>query len=373
MKLLYIGVYRDSTGWSHATINNILALSAVGVDVIPRPIKLNASEPKLPDKLKELEVKSSAGSDIVIQHILPHMMDYNGRFKKNIGVYYNETSHFRSSNWPDRLNLMDELWLTSNYMLSSARASSVETNASIVPCCVDVHKFEKSYRQLALPEAEGNFKFYTIGEAHRRKNLAALIKAFHLEFSPEEPVSLVIKTSKSGLSAGECKVETEGFCRGIKDGLKLYADESFYKKEVIITDNITEDSMCRLHSSCDCFVSPSYGEGWCLPALDALGFGKTPIVTNWSAFPDYINNNTGWLVNYHLEPVFGMTETFADLYTGQEEWAAVSIQHLRRCMREAYENVELRKNKSEAGTDKVYDFSYENVGKLMKGLLESYV
>jgi len=33
MKVLYIGHYRDGTGWGNAAVNNILAMDAAGIDV----------------------------------------------------------------------------------------------------------------------------------------------------------------------------------------------------------------------------------------------------------------------------------------------------------------------------------------------------
>ena len=38
MKVLYIGNYKDGTGWANACLNNILALDGAGVDVAPRAI-----------------------------------------------------------------------------------------------------------------------------------------------------------------------------------------------------------------------------------------------------------------------------------------------------------------------------------------------
>ena len=40
MKVLYIGHYKEDSGWSRAAINNILALDAAGVNVVCRDIKL---------------------------------------------------------------------------------------------------------------------------------------------------------------------------------------------------------------------------------------------------------------------------------------------------------------------------------------------
>jgi hypothetical protein len=88
MKVLYIGVYRDMTGWGQAARDYILSLDAVGIDVVPRAIKLDNSKPEIPDRIKELEQKNSAGCDIVIQHLLPDMMQYHGGFAKKHSIIF---------------------------------------------------------------------------------------------------------------------------------------------------------------------------------------------------------------------------------------------------------------------------------------------
>ena len=40
MKVLYLGHYREKSGWATAAINNILALDSVGIDVVYRDISL---------------------------------------------------------------------------------------------------------------------------------------------------------------------------------------------------------------------------------------------------------------------------------------------------------------------------------------------
>ena len=55
MKVLYIGCYRDGTGWGQAAIDYILSLDAAGIDVVPRPIKLNDRQINLPKRISELE------------------------------------------------------------------------------------------------------------------------------------------------------------------------------------------------------------------------------------------------------------------------------------------------------------------------------
>ena len=294
-------------------------------------------------------------------------MDYSGKFKKNIGLFCCETSHFNNCLWPDKLNTMDEIWVTNKYAKKSCINSHVKKPIKIVGIPIDTGKFEQSYEKLNIQR--DHFIFYFIGEMVRRKNLAALIKAFHLEFDCEESVSLVIKSHVPGLLPNESKQRVKEFCTEIKKGLKLYQNIEQYKSEYIISDNITDEQIMQLHYSCDCFVMPSYGEAWCIPAMEAMGMGKTPIVTRNTGMTSFVSDVTGWWVNSRYEPVFGASDTFGDLYVANETWLSINILELRSTMREAYSNSKLRKQKSDAGAGKVYDFSYTKIGQRMVELL----
>ena len=104
MKVLYIGHYREGTGWANAAIDYILSMHKAGIDVVCRPVKLNNSNPEIPKEIEELEKKSLKGCNICIQHVLPHMLDYNGNFEKNIAIYATGTSHFQKKSWAEKNN-----------------------------------------------------------------------------------------------------------------------------------------------------------------------------------------------------------------------------------------------------------------------------
>jgi len=370
MKVLVIGVYRDNSGWSKACIDMVLAMDAVGIDVVTRPLRFNNAHADIPQRITELENKSSKNCDICIQHIFPHLMVYNGKMK-NIGLYASETTSIKYTGWPDRLNMMDDVFVFTQQMQDCAIDSGVTKPIHIIPQPCNIKKFEQSYPLHSFIEARrhGDFLFYTIADFNRRKNLTSLLKAFHLEFHRNEPVNLVLKISTFA-SSGMNSYDIDNWCKEIKDGLKLYKNKNDYKNEIILdTSYISDTDIASIHKSCDVFISTSYGEGWCIPCFDAMGFGKTPIATNWSAYKDYLDNDCGWLVNYNLEPVFGMQIHPVEMYYGHEEWAQISISHLRKCMREAYENKKLREEKSENGIEKIYQFSYENIGHQIEQVL----
>lgn len=373
MKVLYVGAFRDGSGWSAAALDTLFALDAVGVDVVPRCIRLSQSNPPMPERYLHLESKDPRGADIVIQNILPFMMDYNGNFKRNIAYYFIETSNFISSNWAEFINTLDEAWVPCAMNHASSIDSGVRVPIRVMPCACDIEKYAKHYNPLPLrDQLKDSFIFYLIGEGTRRKNIAAVVKAFHLEFDPSEPVELLIKTSMPGIKPDAVKARMIHDSQIIKEGLNLYSDPRHYKREMFLTERMSDEGIMRLHATGDCFVLPSYGEGWGVPIFDAMAMGKTPITTNWGAVKEYMSNGTGWLVPGHMEPVFGMQSVHGNLYTGHQDWCLVDVRGLQRAMREAYENSSLRMTKSLNGFDRACDFSYETVGKTMKRRLEKF-
>jgi glycosyltransferase involved in cell wall biosynthesis len=370
MKVLYIGVYRDMTGWGQAARDYILSLDAVGIDVVPRAIKLDNSKPEISERIKELEQKNSAGCDIVIQHLLPDMMQYHGGFKKNIALYFTETTNFKASNWAESINCLDEAWVANSQSKQASLNSDINVPIKIIPCATNIERFQHSYQHNSLRDKfPDDFIFYFIGERTRRKNMGALIKAFAIEFDPDEPVQLVIKTTLQGQDKGGVSNALREFCNETKVGTRMYPDPKYYKPEIIIAEDYSDAEVMGLHKSGDCLVIPSHGEAWNLVSMDSMGMGKTPIYTNWGGHLDYLNNNVGYPVDYMLDTIFASQYPVFDLYTPKEEWAYINIKGLCTAMRQAYENTQIRKEKSVAGMERVYDFTYEKVGQIMQETL----
>lgn len=357
-------------------------MDTVGIDVVPRSVKLqnSHSDAEVPARIKELEKKDDKNCDICIQHLLPNMMEYNGNFQKNIGMFATETSHFKNSNWAEKLNLMDEAWVFNNSMVDVCKRSNVNIPIYVVPHTCNINQYTKKINPYPIPELENTFVFYTICEVTRRKNLPDLLKAFHLEFSPEEPVSLLIKGHVPGKSPSDSGRIIRSIISEVKYGLGLYPKEGNYLQEVIITQRLSDEEMLRIHKTGDCYVAPSYGEAWNQPAFDAMALGNTPICTNEGGPKDYIiykDMQGGFLVSCNKEPVFIKPEEVAvsDVYKGNEHWSKVNIDDLRYYMRLVYESSknaeeDFVKVASGDGLDVASNFSYEIVGERIKDLLE---
>ena len=54
MKVLYVGCYRDGTGWGNAAIDYILSMDKAGIEVVPRPLRLDNTSGYVPQIIDEL-------------------------------------------------------------------------------------------------------------------------------------------------------------------------------------------------------------------------------------------------------------------------------------------------------------------------------
>ena len=369
MKVLYIGHFRESSGWGQAARDYLAAMDSVGIDVVPRTVKLGLPSPSMSNRFLELEKKTIEGCTICIQHVLPHLLDYNSSYK-NIALFATETDSFKYSKWPSKINTMDEAWVINQDMIQTCINSGIKIPIKVVNHTRPLKIYNKEYPKLNIEPLKDTFSFYFIGDLIRRKNLTALVRAFHTEFGRNEPVSLVIKTSKFGASSQECTKIVMDMINKIKANLKLYKNLHDYKSEVIITDSLSENQIYQLHNTCDCMVVPSYGEAWCLPAHDALGFGNPVIGTNTGGLKDLIRSGSnGLLVDAAKDDVFGITDTFDDIFTAKEKWDVINTKELRRYMRNIYSMKGLYNILSQNAKKSVEQFSYEKIGNRIKELL----
>ena len=365
MKALFIGPYRQNDGWGNAAKHYAKALSTCCEELSIRPIYMGSSFSDCDEDLLEYEFNDTRDYDVVIQNCLPHLVDYNGNHK-NILLCHLETSELDYTSWPSRAMLMDEVWVPSYANKKSLIDSGVHPKKiRVVPIPADINRYDEDGETLNVPYIEEeDFVFYFVGEYSQRKNLVALITAFHSEFEPSEPAKLLIKTNRAGVDPQTLTQQINQKILNTKSKMRLYSSDEFYKPDILISNYLTEGQMTSIHKTCDCFVMPSHGESWCIPAFDAMAFGNPVIATACIGVEEYAKD-TGWMVDSYSEVVCTSDTAVRDIYTSRESWKQINIKHLRECMREAYENKDLYKEKSEEGVEASKKYCYEEVGKIM--------
>ena len=369
-RVLFIGPYRQSDGWGNAA-NEYAKAIATSCELAIRPVYMGSSFCELHEDLLEYEFNDFREYDVVIQNCLPHLAQYKAGMK-NILLCHLETYELQNTSWLGHANLMDEVWVPSAANKMALLGSGLHPDkVKVVPIPCNTEKYHHNYGTLSIPNTSpDDFKFYFIGEFVQRKNLVALISAFHAEFEPYEDVQLVIKANKSGMSPIQLSSEINGKITSIKSRLRMFPSLEQYKKDIVVTDMLPEDHLMALHDACDCFVMPSHGESWSIPTFEAMAMGNPCIVPNYTGMTQYVNEDNGWVVDTTLQPCMTKEAPLPDIYTGRERWQHINIQQLMDSMREAYQNKDAYKLKSKKCLEDFSKYSYEDIGSLIKDLLK---
>jgi len=372
MKVLYIGHYREKGGWANAAQNYITAMHKAGIDVVCRNVTLTKDH-AVSELIESLENKSTDDCDYCIQHVLPHHIVKTNKFKKNIALVALESTSIKHHPWFDYLKLVNEIWVPNIDSKEFLEDDKIGVPIQVVPHCFDMSAYEKKYPSLNIPNINNKFKFYYIGDLNERKNIRSIIRCFHSEFDLSEDVCLILKVKKFGHSQEQTTEIMNSITAEEKAKLRLYKNLYDYKRDIVISEDIREDQVYGLHQYGDCFICPSHGEAWSIPAFDAMAFGKTPICSMFGGPRDFISQEdplTGTTVSGTLTVCTCQDAAFNDLFTGREYWFTPSEKHIRDAMRYYFENRKSIKDKAKlTGLKHAQNFSHEKIGSLIKDLL----
>lgn len=118
-----------------------------------------------------------------------------------------------------------------------------------------------------------NFILYAGTIDHPGKNIYSVLKAFE-KVKDESDIDL--KLVIAGMPGKGYEVIQEE------------VDESRYRKDIILTGYITDDTLIALYNKCSAFCFVSLYEGFGIPPLEALACGAEVIVSNTSSLPEVI-------------------------------------------------------------------------------------
>ncbi len=113
---------------------------------------------------------------------------------------------------------------------------------------------------------------FSVGDLQPRKNQIGLIEAFAqlLTEHPQLPHHLVLTGKETWFAAK------------VKDAARA----SGYASRIRFTGFVSDQDLLQLYNACDCFVFPSFYEGFGLPILEAMACGRAVACSNTSAMPE---------------------------------------------------------------------------------------
>jgi glycosyltransferase involved in cell wall biosynthesis len=144
----------------------------------------------------------------------------------------------------------------------------------------------------ALRVPEGTFVVGMVannkGQAPPRKAFPQVFTAF-AEFHKKHPEALLyLHSDMFGFDHGINLMALAGVC-GVPEGAMACTDQLKYSL------GLPPEQMAAIYSTFDVLASPSYGEGFGVPIVEAQACGVPVIVTDWTAMTELCGS--GWMVD----------------------------------------------------------------------------
>jgi len=140
---------------------------------------------------------------------------------------------------------------------------------------------------------------FSVGDLQPRKNQIGLIEAFSmlLREYPQLKHHLVLTGKETWFTP---KVHEA-------------ARKSGFADRIHFTGFVEDSELLELYNACDCFVFPSFYEGFGLPILEAMACGRAVACSNTSAMPE-VADGAGLLFNPHMtgDIMRGMADILRD-------------------------------------------------------------
>jgi len=163
------------------------------------------------------------------------------------------------------------------------------------------------------------FTFLHVSSGMPRKGIEELFSAYAAAFTRQENVELIVKT--------------HDHCNNVVKSLykKFFEGKTSAPAVSILFEDLTDDQMAELYRAADAIVLPTRGEGFNLPAAEALAMGIPVITTGYSGHLDFCNQENAILLDYDFEL------SDSHLTAGEAMWVRVRAVELAKKMRAVFD------------------------------------
>ena len=355
--LKWIGPVKDNSGYAKASRGYVLALHRLGVPITISPISFEEATPDLGEDGKIIDslIDKDIDYNVNLMHCTPEFWSkFREPDKVNIGYTIWETTKLHPD-WPPYINNhVDKVLVGCEWNIKVFKESGVTIPIASVPHAIPIEDSAYAEEYQVEGISKDVFIFGSVFQFTERKDPLSLIKAYWYAFQNDENVALVLKTYRNDYSPNEQQVIINTINR-----LKEVTLFDKYPRIYLILDMLTENQMRGLYNSIDCYVTLDRGEGFGLGPFQAGAYGKPVIATGFGGVMEYLTEDNSYLVDYTLNPVFGMP--YSRWYRAEQLWGQADIVHGAQRMREVYENQKLAKEKGQLLQQSIHNAFNEEV------------
>ena len=211
----------------------------------------------------------------------------------------------------------DAVLVASTFVKRALRNSGCRLPIFVIPVGID-HLIGPSVAPIAelKPVGDRPFRFLHISSAFERKGVDVLLRAFFGQFTVHDPVELYIKTFPN--PHNRVREQLMELCRGRNDAPKVTIDET----------PLDDACMLDLYRRAQALVLPTRGEGFNLPAAEALALGLPVIATGYGAHLDFCTRATA------LPTPFRFARSRSHLKSNEACWVDPDAEALGEQMRQ---------------------------------------
>lgn len=241
--------------------------------------------------------------------------------------------------------LKDRMWVPSSFVAQVVKESCDVATPRVIPHGVDIGRFAPLSQ--VIPPNRESVVFATVAACSPRKDFPSMVKEFRAAFEDFEDARLEIVTNTffhrvPDVFLKEC-LRSVGI--DIDNDLRTWTPKAFMGTTGFET--ISEPAVAciaipsttphhaiasYLKGNIDVYVSTSKGEGFNLPALEAMACGKLTIMPDRGGHCDYFSEGVG----YPVETAPASVDDKGLVRQGYTSWRQVVPERLRAAYRSAF-------------------------------------
>lgn len=184
----------------------------------------------------------------------------------------------------------DAVLVSSQFVQRCLRYSGYKKPILIIPIGLPNYILESPIPNAPkVPHPGQLFRFLHISSGFERKGLDILLKSYFQNFSKNDNVELYIKTFPNPHQDIQSLVKK--WQDAYPDGAKISVD----------LRELSESEMLGIYSNSHAMVLPTRGEGFGLPAAEAMALGLPVITTGFGGHTDFCTHQTAFLIPYTFE------------------------------------------------------------------------
>lgn len=302
-------------------------------------------------------VDDGAFADVGVYHCLP---DAWGRLidelpaDRLVGHTVWETDEL-PRRWRVELAPVDEIWVPCQWNAETFRAAGIPQPIHVIPHVTS--NVQPTPVDLAIPSDHTVFLALVAWDTRKAPDLT--IEAFLRAFDADDPVTLVVKTTRMISSWWTTSAIERNTWWQVMDVVKRHRSPAAV---ILHTDELTDQEVAGLIHRCDCFLSLTRAEGWGLGAFDAATLGKPVIMTGHGGQLDFLGTDHPGLVPFTMVTANHPNQS---LFDERMTWAEPNLDAAVELLREAFHGDRLQRDAAARAPGIQARFSAEAVGAIM--------